>query len=50
MLVANISILSHIDELMKGLLHSRDVVYFISFIGLCLFATAQRIEALRWRS
>ena len=49
-LIANLSILSHIDELMKGLLHSRDVVYFISFIGVCLFATTQRIEALRWRA
>lgn len=47
--LAEISILPHVEQLMKGLLHSSDVVYFITFIGVCLFATSQRVESYRWR-
>ncbi len=47
--LAAVSMLSHIEQLIKGLLHLEDVVYFVSFIGLFVFATAQRVEAYRWR-
>ncbi len=45
-----LSMLSHIEELMKGLLHLEDLVYFVSFIGLMIFATQQRVESFRWSS
>ncbi len=48
-LLTELSILSHIDQLMKGLLHTSDVAYFVSFIGVCLFATTQWVEGYRWR-
>lgn len=44
-----LSMLTHIDGLSKGLLHLKDFVYFFTFIGFFLFATTQRVEALRWR-
>jgi ABC-2 type transport system permease protein len=44
-----LSMLKHAESMGKGLLHVQDVVYFLSFIGFFLFATAQRVEALRWR-
>ena len=44
-----ISMLSHMDQLLKGLLHLEDVMYFLSFIGFFLFATQQRIESIRWQ-
>jgi ABC-2 type transport system permease protein len=47
--LAAISMLSHLEQLTKGLLHIKDLVYFITFIGLFVFATAQRVEAYRWR-
>jgi ABC-2 type transport system permease protein len=47
--VAAVSMLSHLEKLSKGLLHLKDVVYFISFIGFFVFATTQRVEAYRWR-
>ena len=47
--LSGISMLSHLDQLMKGLLHSSDVFYFVSFIAFFLFATTQRVEAYRWR-
>jgi ABC-2 type transport system permease protein len=47
--VAALSMLSHLEKLSKGLLHLKDAVYFISFIGFFVFATTQRVEAYRWR-
>lgn len=47
--LAGISMLSHLDQLLKGLLHLSDVVYFVTFVGTFLFATTQRVEAYRWR-
>jgi len=44
-----VSMLSHVNQLNKGLLHLSDVVYFLSFMGLFVFATTQRVEAYRWR-
>ncbi len=43
------SVLSHTDNLNKGLFQLKDIVYFISFISFFLFATQQRIEAYRWQ-
>ncbi|MFM2245333.1 MAG: hypothetical protein RL071_1407 [Pseudomonadota bacterium] len=43
------SMLSHLDQIGKGLLHTEDVVYFLGFVGFCLFATQQRVESFRWR-
>jgi ABC-2 type transport system permease protein len=44
-----VSMLNHVEQLGKGLLHVQDMVYFLTFIGFFLFATTQRVEALRWR-
>jgi ABC-2 type transport system permease protein len=48
-LIEAFAMVPHVERLGKGLLHVKDIVYFVTFIGLCLFATAQRVEALRWR-
>ncbi len=47
--VEYISMLNHIDDMSKGVIHAQDLVYFLTFIGFFLFATVQRVEALRWR-
>jgi ABC-2 type transport system permease protein len=47
--LAALSMLSHLEQLMKGLLHLNDAVYFLSFVSFFLFATTQRVEAYRWR-
>jgi len=44
-----LSMVSHFEELQKGVLRLQDIVYFLTFIGFFLFATTQRVEALRWR-
>ncbi len=47
--LGQVSMLSHLDQLMKGLLHLEDAVYFATFVGFFLFATQQRVESFRWR-
>jgi ABC-2 type transport system permease protein len=47
--VSYASILSHSQQLGKGLLHLKDAIYFTSFIGFFLFATQQQVESTRWR-
>ena len=42
------SVLTHIEPLLKGLVHLEDLVYFASVLALMLFATQQRVEAMRW--
>lgn len=46
--VAKASVLEHLEQLGKGLLHTKDVAYFILFIALFLFVTIQRIQSFRW--
>ena len=47
--LTNLSVLTHMEEMSRGLLHIKDVVYYVSFIGFFLFATLQRVEAMRWQ-
>jgi ABC-2 type transport system permease protein len=44
-----VSVLSHLEEMAKGLVHLEDVVYYLSFIGFFVFATHQRVDAYRWQ-
>ncbi len=48
-ILGHISMLSHFDTMSGGVVHINDVVYFSSTILFFLFATTQRVEALRWR-
>lgn len=44
-----VSMLTHTEQIGKGLVHASNIVYFLTFIGFFLFAATQRVEALRWR-
>ncbi len=44
-----ISPLSHFSGFADGLLHVKDVVYFLSFTFFMLFATLRVVESNRWR-
>lgn len=45
--VAAFSALTHFDELAKGILVLRDVIFFVSAIAFCLFVTAVAIKSKR---
>jgi ABC-2 type transport system permease protein len=49
-LVPYLSVSRHLEEFAKGVVDSRDVVYYVTFIALGLFLTKQSIESYRWRS
>ncbi len=44
-----ISLIGHLENFTKGVLDTRDALFFLSFIAFFLFLAQQRIEALRWR-
>lgn len=44
------SVITHFDSFNRGVLSSKDTIYFLSVIFLGLFFTARSLESLRWRS
>ena len=44
-----LSILEHLDSFGKGVIDTRDVVYYLSVIALSLFLTMRSLESKRWR-
>lgn len=44
-----LSILEHLDNFGKGVIDTRDVVYYLSVIALSLFLTLRSLESRRWR-
>jgi ABC-2 type transport system permease protein len=48
--LAYMSVITHFESFAKGVLDSKDVLYYVSLIFLGLFLTARSMESLRWRS
>jgi ABC-2 type transport system permease protein len=48
--LAYLSINSHMDSFERGVLFTKDFVFYLSMIFLGLFLTARSMESLRWRS
>jgi ABC-2 type transport system permease protein len=42
-----LSVVEHFGEMVKGLIDTRDIVYFLSLIVLSLFLTHRAVEASR---
>jgi ABC-2 type transport system permease protein len=40
---------SHFNNIAKGVIDSRDVIYYVSLIGACLFLATQSLDSRRWR-
>ncbi len=45
--IAGFSVMTHFSSIQKGVLDSRDILFFLSLIGFCLFSTAVIIRAHR---
>jgi ABC-2 type transport system permease protein len=45
-----LSVLQHFDSFSKGVLDTKDIVYYVSVIFVGLFLTSRSMESLRWRS
>jgi len=48
--LAYLSVLGHFDSFSKGVLDTKDIVYYLSVIFVGLFLTARSMESLRWRA
>ncbi|MDE0635528.1 MAG: ABC transporter permease subunit [Candidatus Poribacteria bacterium] len=44
-----LSFLEHYNNFARGVIQLKDVVYYVSFTGICLFATFKSIESSKWR-
>jgi ABC-2 type transport system permease protein len=47
--ITYLSATQHLEDFVKGVVDSRGVVYYLTFIGLGLFLSKQSLESLRWR-
>jgi len=48
--VGYLSIVTHMENFSKGVLDSKDIVFYLSMIFFSLFLTSRAMESLRWRS
>jgi ABC-2 type transport system permease protein len=48
--LAYMSVIKHFESFAKGVLDSKDAIFYITVIFLGLFFTARSMESLRWRS
>jgi gliding motility-associated transport system permease protein len=47
---AYLGLLTHLEDLMKGVIDLKDLVFYLSFIGFGLFLAHQSVESQRWRA
>ncbi len=48
--LAYLSVITHFESFAKGVIDTKDLVFYASMIFLGLFLTARSMESLRWRS
>jgi ABC-2 type transport system permease protein len=48
--VSYLSVVTHFEPFAKGVIDTKDVVFYVSMIFLGLFLTARSLESLRWRA
>jgi len=45
-----LSATSHVETFSKGIIDTKDLIYYLSLTFLGLFLTSRSLESLRWRS
>ena len=48
--IAYLSVMTHFEPFSKGVIDTKDVVFYVSMIILGLFLTSRSLESLRWRA
>jgi len=48
--MAYCSVIKHLESFTKGVLDTKDAIYYVSLIFFGLFMTSRSMESLRWRS
>jgi ABC-2 type transport system permease protein len=47
--LTELSVIQHLDSFIKGVIDTRDVLYYVLFIFTCVFLTVRVLESKRWR-
>jgi hypothetical protein len=47
--LTHLSILEHNDRFSKGVLDTKDILYYVNFTVLALFLTLRSLETRRWK-
>ena len=45
-----LSVISHLDDFIKGVIDTRHVIYYVTFAFVGLFLTYRSLESMRWKS
>ncbi len=48
-IVSHLSVIEHFDDFARGIIDTKHLVYYLSFITLGLFLTAKSVDVERWR-
>lgn len=48
--IGYISVIAHFESFAKGVIDTKDVIYYITMIALGLFLTARSMDSMRWRA
>jgi ABC-2 type transport system permease protein len=48
-LLKYLSVTEHFSEMVKGIIDTKNLIYFLTLIVLSLFLTHRSVEASRWR-
>jgi ABC-2 type transport system permease protein len=48
--VTYLGLLPHLEQLMKGVVELKDIVFYLSFVAFGLFLAHQSVESQRWRA
>jgi ABC-2 type transport system permease protein len=49
-IIAYLSVVTHFEPFSKGVIDSKDVIFYLSMIFFGLFLTSRSLESLRWRA
>jgi len=45
-----LSVISHLDDFIKGVIDTANVIFYLTFAFVGLFLTYRSLESLRWKS
>ncbi len=48
-ILSQFSLIEHLDDFEKGIIDLKNIIYYLSFIFMCLFLSYASIESARWR-
>lgn len=48
-ILSHASLIEHLNNFSRGLINTKDVVYYLNFSAVCLFLTLRALESHRWK-